>query len=254
MSKDGQTEYWLEERHLAYHRRQFIEPYRSTLFLGEILAKAGVPRTFAGEVLDVACGAGAGMAYLSGVFPQANFTGVDIASEIFPIGLELMRQQRLGKLPRMVRGDIYKLGEAVAPRGYDVVLSIQTLSWVPAYEPLLAPLLSMAKPGGLIVISSLFTDALVDAKIELKQFVDESLRESRDQIFYNIYCLDRFKAECRRLGAASVEAFDFEMDRDLPRPSHRQMGTYTEKLADGRRIQLSGPLLMPWKFLVVRMG
>jgi hypothetical protein len=27
------------------------------------------------------------------------------------------------------------------------------------------------------------------------------------------------------------------------------MGTYTEHLADGRRLSISGPLLMPWYFL-----
>jgi hypothetical protein len=29
---------------------------------------------------------------------------------------------------------------------------------------------------------------------------------------------------------------------------------YTESFASGRRIQISGPLLMPWKFVIVRMG
>lgn len=254
MADDKQTQYWLEERHLAYHRRQFTEPYRSTVFLGQLLGRVVPGPDFQGEVLDVACGAGAGMAHLGRVFPKARFTGVDIAEEIFPIGHQLMREQGLANLPRMIRGDIYKLGEVVAPRSYDVVLLIQTLSWVPAYEPLLGPLLAMAKPGGTVIISSLFSDALVDAKIELKQFTDATFREAREQIFYNnIYCLERFSAECKRHGAASVEAVDFEMDRDLPRPTHRHMGTYTERLADGRRIQLSGPLLMPWKFVTVRM-
>jgi ubiquinone/menaquinone biosynthesis C-methylase UbiE len=240
MADDKQTQYWLEERHLAYHRRQFAEPYRSTVFLGELIGRV-VSETFQGEVLDVACGVGAGMAYLGRVFPNARFTGVDIADEIFPIGLQLMREQGMTNLPRMVRGDIYKLEEVVKPRTYDIVLSIQTLSWVPTYEPLLGPLLAMAKPGGTVIVSSLYSEALVDAKIELKQYTDASFQDAREQIFYNIYCLERFVSECKRHGAASVEAFDFEMDRDLPRPSHRHMGTYTERLLGGRRIQLSGP-------------
>jgi ubiquinone/menaquinone biosynthesis C-methylase UbiE len=254
MGDSAQINYWLDERHLAYHRRQFSEPYRSTVFLGELLRNEIGGNEFDGSVLDVACGAGAGMAHLSRLFPRASITGVDIADDIFPVGLQLMREQGIQNLPRFVRGDIYKLGEQLTPASYDVVLSIQTLSWLPEYEPALAPLLSMAKPNGVIVISSLFTDALVDARIELKQFNDATFKEAREQIHYNVYCFERFVNECRKLGARSVQGVDFVVDCDLPKPSHRHMGTYTEKLSDGRRIQLSGPLLMPWKFVIVRMG
>ena len=41
---------------------------------------------------------------------------------------------------------------------------------------------------------------------------------------------------------------------DLPKPEHGGMGTYTETTASGRRIQLSGPLLLPWKFIALRLG
>jgi hypothetical protein len=112
----------------------------------------------------------------------------------------------------------------------------------------------MAKPGGYVVTNSLFTDALVGVKIEVTQYNDESLAEKVGPVPYNIYCLDRFCAECHRAGASSVVSTDFEIDVDLPRPAHRHMGTYTEKLESGRRLQISGPLLMPWKFVLLRKG
>jgi hypothetical protein len=46
----------------------------------------------------------------------------------------------------------------------------------------------------------------------------------------------------------------FEIDIDLPKPQKKVMGTYTEKLADGRRLQISGPLLMTWHFISARRG
>jgi hypothetical protein len=41
----------------------------------------------------------------------------------------------------------------------------------------------------------------------------------------------------------------FEMDIDLPKPEHTLMGTYTKTLPNGKRLQISGPLLMNWYFI-----
>ena len=50
------------------------------------------------------------------------------------------------------------------------------------------------------------------------------------------------------LGFNNIKYKPFEIDIDLAKPVNR-MGTYTEKLENGHRIQISGPLLMPWYFV-----
>jgi len=45
----------------------------------------------------------------------------------------------------------------------------------------------------------------------------------------------------------------FEMPIDLPRSTSGRMGTYTELTTDGRRLQISGPLLMNWYFIYASM-
>ena len=72
--------------------------------------------------------------------------------------------------------------------------------------------------------------------------------------FYNVYSLDRFRQLCEARGCREFVTRDFEIDVDLPEPSARGMGTYTRTLADGRRLQFSGPLLQPWKLFGVRIG
>jgi hypothetical protein len=71
--------------------------------------------------------------------------------------------------------------------------------------------------------------------------------------FYNIYSIRRFRDECLARGAREVVVHDFEIDVDLP-PTFAGMQTYTMALADSRRLQCSGPLMMPWKFVAVRVG
>jgi hypothetical protein len=44
----------------------------------------------------------------------------------------------------------------------------------------------------------------------------------------------------------------FNIDIDLPKPAHDGMGTYTEQLENGQRIQISGPVFMSWYFILAR--
>ena len=249
---DAQAGYWLDPRHLDYHVRQFDTPYRSTVSMLDLAATVAGPGSTTG--LDVACGAGANLYHLGRAFPRIEWTGVDLAADLFRVGERLMAERNVPRMPRFVAGDAYRLAEYLPPRSFDLVFCFQTFLSVPAYEPLLESLLAMVKPGGWACISSLFTESLVDARIELRQYHDRTCTNFDGPAFYNVYCLDRFTAECRKHGAVEVRAAPFTIDQDLPQPSHGQMGTYTERLADGRRIQLSGPLLMPWQFVLVRLG
>ena len=253
MSKENQEKYWLDPRHLEYHRRQFSTPYRSIMALGELL-RARIGGAMAGRAVDVACGAGANICHLGRMFPGVQWTGVDIADALFPLGLQLMRDEGMDPLPHLQKADAYRLCNVLPAGSFDLTFSIQTLSWMPAYEEPLEQLFKVTRPGGWIVISSLFTDSLVDAQIEIRQYPNGPAAPFDGPSHYNIYCMERFEGVCRKLGASDVISADFEMDVDLPKPEHRLMGTYTERMSSGRRLQVSGPLLMPWKFVLIRVA
>ena len=42
----------------------------------------------------------------------------------------------------------------------------------------------------------------------------------------------------------------FQINLDLPRGDLNRVGTFTEKQEDGRRLQFSGPIALPWYFLL----
>lgn len=232
---------------VEYHTRQFQEPYRSTSHLVEFIRSVAGDR--GGEALDVACGAGANLFHLSQRIPGYTWTGVDAAGEdVFAIG----RAQFEGKgLPvRLIDGDFYDLEGLFPRRRFDLVLSIQTLLTLPAYEAALEQLLAVT--SGWLFVTGLFSDFRVDARV---QVTDYSWPEDcRGPFHYNVYALDRFREYCEARGCKEFVTRDFEIDVDLPEPEARGMGTYTRKLADGGRLQFSGPLLQPWKFVGVRMG
>lgn len=253
IASENQTAVWLDERHLDYHRRQFAEPYRSTVKLGEFVARVLGEKTVAPlTALDVGCGAGANIFHLGRVLPLAEWTGVDIASYLFKIGRRAMEEHgSLANPPSLLQGDFLRLTELLPTQSFDAVFSIQTASWLPGYDEFLPQLLSMVKPGGWVFVTSLFTEFQVDARTEITEYAADGT--ALEPMFYNIYSCRRFEERCLRLGARQVVWETFQMDVDLPVPAHGRMGTYTQRGEDGKRQQLSGPLLMPWRFAAIRM-
>jgi ubiquinone/menaquinone biosynthesis C-methylase UbiE len=250
-----QKELWLSEHHLEYHRRQFVQPYRSIVHLRQFVSSVLGNCTASYRALDVGCGAGANIFHLSRQLPNTSWVGVDINEDAIELGRKLIAEHGgLGTPLEFLSGDFYHLMDYLPAYSFDLVFCIQTLSWLPEYETLLPQLLGMAKTGGVVFISSLFSDFLVDAYIKITQYKEGEFGNGEGPYFYNVYCLDRFREHCVGLGASQVVVVDFEIDEDLPLPDTRQMGTYTRKLEDGRRLQFSGSLLMPWKLVAVLMG
>lgn len=230
---------------LDYHARQFDEEYRSTVHLAEFLRS--LPGLEGGEALDVGCGAGANIYHLARGLPGYRWTGLDIAgSVVFPIGRPKFAAAGLDVT--LIEGDFLRLRETFTGRHFNLVLSIQNLSWIPGYEAALEQLLAVTK--GWLVVTSLFTDFYVDARVEIRDYTWSA--DCQGPFYYNVYSLARFRQFCEDRGCREFVSRDFEIDIDLPRPASGGLGTYTERLADGRRLQFTGPILQPWKFVAVR--
>src|SRR5882757_7296054 len=252
-ASDTQVSAWLADRHLAYHRRQFAEPYRSTVHLRQFVQRTlGARLETACSALDVGCGAGANIFHLSRVLTQTRWTGVDIVGHLFDVHSALAAERGGLRNPvDLISGDFFGLSKLLSPRSFDLAFSIQTVSWLDGYTEFLPQFLAMLKPGGVAFVTSLFTDFHVDARIQITEYEKDG--SPRVPMFYNIYAWNRFRDYCLGLGAVDVTAEDFEIDTDLSPPAHLHMGTHTERLADGRLLQRSGPLLMPWKAIAIRM-
>lgn len=240
-----QRRLWLDESQLRYHLRQFDEPYRSTVHLTRFLSSLPL---HGGEALDVGCGAGANMYHLSVAFPAFHWTGVDYAGDLlFPVGRAQFA--RAGLDVTLLQGDLFELGHVVAGRRYDLVLSVQTLSWLPNHVQALEQALAVTR--GWLVITSLFSDGDVDSECLV---YDHTIMPELPPYHINVYSLPRIRAFCEGRGCREFRSADFAIDVDLPAPETGGLGTYTRCLDDGCRIQFTGPVYLPWKFVAVRMG
>ena len=243
------TTEWLDKSKVNtdYHDRQLREPYRSTIAFCNWLETAGLvtPESRL-RILDLCSGAGANIYYMSKRYPKSSFLGVDINADLVERGNAFFRSNGVGNC-RLDIGDIYNLDAGYASE-FDGLVSFQTLSWLPEFKSPIQAMLKLAPQW--IALTSLFYDGQVSCTIEVTEY-DDGL-EPRRAGFYNVYSLPVVREYVQSNGYPDFVSTPFEIDVDLPKPKTRLMATYTERLEDGRRLQRSGPLLMPWYFIAAR--
>lgn len=197
------------------------------------------------KILDTCCGIGHIIYFLNQISPKSNFLGVDQTGYLIEEAKKLCQDKNMS----FEVGDVYDLPSKY-PKEFDISINWKTVSWLPYYDQLLQSLFAVTKKY--IFISSLFYDGDIDFEIKVREFK----KEAGDDVFnsfYNVYSYPRFKEFVYSLGAKNVEAYNFEMGIDIPRPPLDQMGTYTVKLEDGRRLQISGAVVMSWKVIRIEL-
>ena len=176
-------------------------------------------------------------------YPNSKFLGIDINSSIIKEGNIYLKKAGV-KNCQLKQGDIYSLDSEYVSK-FDGIISLQTISWLPNfYEPIKAICNLRAD---WIALSSLFYDGPLSCNIEVQDY-DENLQPTIKS-FYNIYSLPILDKFLNSISYSNFKYHQFDIDIDLPKPKLKGKGTYTETLLEGRKIQISGPLLMPWHFI-----
>ena len=230
-----------------YHERQFREPYRGTVSVCNWLEKLGFINSDSRlTILDLCSGMGANIYYMSKRYPHSTFLGVDINPDFVKKGNNFFQNNGI-KNCRLEVGDIYDLN-AKYIGNFHGVISFQTLSWLPEFRSPIDVMTKLAPRW--IAITSLFYDGQASCTVEVTEY-DDSLEPHRNY-FSNIYSLPIVMKYLKSMGYVDPQVKSYEIDIDLPKPNKNIMGTYTEKLESGHKLQISGPLLMPWYFIAAR--
>lgn len=231
-----------------YHTKQIQEPYRSTVLFVDWLKEKEDIFVDNSRVLDMACGGGANLYYLSRRFKNVAYEGIDYDRELVDMARDTC--QGCDNVKRIMQDDWFNLEKELIGK-YDGIVSFQTLSWLSNYEKAIEALTELNPKW--IAISSLFYEGDIDYFIDLSCYrngydIGENLYK------YNVYSLPRVEYLFSRLGYKHFEYTPFKIDIDLDEKNvdKRWIGTYTKKLEDGDRIQISGGIMMPWYFILAR--
>lgn len=194
------------------------------------------------KILDACCGVGHILYFLNQISPKSTFVGVDQTAYLIEEAKKLCQDN---KNMSFEVGDVYNLPSKY-PKEFDISINWKTISWLPYYDQLLKSLFAVTKKH--IFLSSLFYDGDIDFEIKVREFKKEAGKDGFNA-FYNVYSFPHFKEFVYGLGAKNIEAYDFEIGIDIPKPPIDQMGTYTVKLENGKRLQISGAVVMSWKII-----
>lgn len=231
-----------------YHERQIKKPYRSTEVFVEWLMEKGVFKPFT-KVCDLAAGGGANLIYMASKNPDISFEGIDLNPELVKYGNNVLKEYGVENQCKMLNGDWYHLDERLKDR-YQGVVSFQTLFSLPEYENAIKCIAELNPDW--IAFSSLFYDGDIDYTILLKDYVDVAEGKEYTTCYYNISSIPRVRKLLYNLGYTAFEYTPFNIDIDLEQTVKNGLGTYTKKLENGERIQISGGLMMPWYFILAK--
>lgn len=194
------------------------------------------------EILDACCGVGHLSYFLSKISPKSRFTGIDGERYLINEAKRLCKNKKNIKFESF---NLYDLPQKY-PKKFNITINWKTISWLPYYEDAIKALFAVTKNH--IFLSSLFYDGDIDFEVKARELKKEAGKDGFNA-FYNIYSLPRFKDFIYKLGMKNMEVWDFDINIDLPRQSVDKMGTYTLKLESGKRLQISGAILMLWKII-----
>ena len=193
----------------------------------------------------MACGTGSNTVYLAQKYPNVNFVGIDFNSKNLDIGLNKIEELKIDNC-ELRHGNWYQ-PENADIGAFDGIISFQTLSWLPGYKREIECLAKL-NPNW-IAISSLFFEGEIDFDIKISEY-DRKDKDGIRQSYYNIYSIPRVREEFSKHGYDKFKYIKFDIDIDIPQMHPNHMGTYTQKMENGERLQISGPLLMPWYFII----
>ena len=194
------------------------------------------------KILDAPCGIGHISYFLSELSPESSFFGVDQTPFMIKEAKKLCSDKT--NISFEV-GDVYDLPKKFS-KTFDITINWRTVSWIPYYDEMIKALIHITKDH--IFLSSLFYPGDIDFEIKVRDFQKEVGKEHFNY-YYNVYSYPKFEKYVKSLGVKNIESYDFDIKIDVPKPPNDQLGSYTVKLANEKRLQLSGAIVLFWKVI-----
>jgi ubiquinone/menaquinone biosynthesis C-methylase UbiE len=240
---ENKTWYKTFKNEYKYHLRQFNNPKESTLRFYTFIKKNLLSSK---KVVDIAAGAAAATCFFASKATNTQFTALDINYKLLKIGKKFAKKKKISNIV-FKKQDLYKLKSNFEYDGGGVIL-LQTLSWLSEIKKPLRCIFRL-QPNWL-ALSSLFYEGDITCKIQIHE---HKLNRKR---FYNIYSIPELERIADSNNYFIKKISNFNINFDIKKSKDPDfMGTYTRTLINSNntksRIQISGPLLLPWKFILL---
>lgn len=227
---------------------QLDNPYMSTIELTKIISSL-TSEIETDLVLDLGCGIGAQSIHFAHAFPKIQFLGLDYNQNHIEFAQNLVVKKEMSNLTFEVF-DLLGAEKIRVPKGSESsglgLISIHTLCCFKNFEPFFEKIVQVNPDW--IVVNSLFCHGPLEVLVHVREL--DNLRPDADpDSDFNIFSKELVTAHLRDFGYR-VEFKDFYPEKSLPAPESGRRGTYTVSTDFHPRTQFSGPVHLPWSFLV----
>lgn len=228
-------------------RRQIAEPYQSTIMFTDFLAKNGCFRP-GSEILDIGTGLGANLIYFKQRLSDVRFLGIDYNPEKIDLGARVISEQGIEGID-LQTGDWFDLPIEFVDR-FDGVTNIHTMCCFKQPDQAINALCDL-KPRW-IALNSLFCEGPLDVLIHIRDYRLPHITDDNPDGDFNIFSLDRV-AELFAGRGYSFTSQAFYPESPLEKREHGGRGTYTMKTELHPHTQFSGPVHLPWHFVLASL-
>jgi hypothetical protein len=228
-----------------YHLRQFLKPYFSTIAFEDFLSKSHIFKNKT-QILDMGAGCGANIYYLAQKHPDINFVGADYNQDLVVIGEEILKKYNLPNT-KLEHGDWFKLPKQYLNK-FDGIVTIHTLCCFKKLDKALSALIKLQPRW--IAFNSLFYEGPLDVLIHIREHKLKSYSDDNPDGDFNIFSLPIMKKFFFKHGFKKFKFEKFRIPVELPKPKTLKRGTYTLKTEFDEHAMFSGPVYLPWYFVV----
>ena len=227
---------------------QLSKPYMSTVELSHYLSSL-MSKYQTSLVLDLGCGIGAQSIYFAKIFPEVQFIGLDYNQNHIEFAKNIILKEQVSNLSFEVF-DVLSSTKNSIKNDIEVrdagLISVHTLCCFKNFEPFFDAIIAL-NPNWFI-INSLFFSGKLEILVHIRDLNNSRPDEDPDSDF-NMFSKELVASYLENFGY-TVEYRDFFPERDLPKPKDGRRGTYTLSTDFHPRTQFSGPVHLPWSFLI----
>ncbi len=234
---------------VADHLLSYTTPKSSTVAFVQFLETHGCLVSGA-KVLDIGTATGDNVYYLAQKHPEVTFVGADYNRSCIEAG-----QKKLATFPTIKNASLAVADWDDLPVDYvnqfTGIINTHTFCCFKRFEPAVDALVKLNPEW--LAFNSLFYDGPLDVLIHIRDYKKASSPVDDDPDGdFNIFSLPRFKNYLTSQGYQDIAVSKFEIPTDLPRPVDGARGTYTIKTEIEERAQFSGPVYLPWHFILAK--
>jgi ubiquinone/menaquinone biosynthesis C-methylase UbiE len=224
---------------------QFTKPYESTIAFQKLLSKLNLLNKKTKNIIDIGTGIGSNLQYFSSKNKNIKFLGTDYEVSRLKKGEKLNTNPKI----KFKKLNILKSVKSFQNK-FDGLISIHTLCCFKELDVVIKNFCKI-KPKW-IAINSLFFDGPLDVLIHIRDHENKKIKDDNPNSDFNIFSLTKIEEIFKKNGYKIIKKNPYFPKQKIKGLNKGKRGSYTIKTDMHKNTTFSGPVYLPWYFVVAK--